>query len=84
MKRKWFRDDDGTYYRTVPLITAELGRCAWRPWRLRALRAEWDEAWREGLIRKPRLGRGDVLVPPLPMRVAYPHMPGLWVLDGES
>jgi len=84
MKHSWFQDDDGTYYRNVPLIMAEMERCRRRPWRWRlfsALEAEWHQAWRAGLIRKSRLGRGDMLIQPAQFRDAYPDKPALWALD---
>jgi hypothetical protein len=86
MKRHWFQDRDGMFYRNLPLIMAEQARCRPCPWlwrHLRELDAEWDRAWKAGVIRKPALGRGDVLAHPAPMREAYPDRPGLWVLDEE-
>jgi hypothetical protein len=84
MKRAWFAGTDGTYYRNCPLIMAEQQRCLRRPWRYRLfwqLDAEWHEVFRQGVKRKDRLGRGDVLVQPRPFREAYPDKPGLWQLD---
>ena len=87
MKRAWFRGGDGTYYRNIPLILAEQKRCARWPWRFRRFReldAEFGEAWRKGLIRKPRLGKGDIEVRRSSFREAYPDRPELWKLDEES
>ena len=86
MKRAWFQDKDGTYYRNCPLIMAELERISARAWpwlmpRCRALAAEWEQAFSAGVIRKPALGRRDVLREPGSFREAYPRHPGLWVLD---
>jgi hypothetical protein len=87
MKRAWFQDNNGTFYRNCPLILAEQERCTRLPWRYRRfwkLNAEWREAFRKGVLRKDRLGRGDVLVQPVPFRKAYPDKPGLWVLDNTE
>jgi hypothetical protein len=84
MKRTWFQDDDGTYYRNIPLILGEIRRAIWCPWRwhrLPGLWREWDEAWGEGLIGKPHLGRGDRLGMPVAMREACPDEPELRLLD---
>jgi hypothetical protein len=84
VKRQWFRDeDDGGFYRNCPLIRDDMDR-ALRRGRLllhRRLAAEWQQAWTEGVISKPSLGRGDVAVEPAPFREAYPDRPGLWRLD---
>lgn len=88
MKRRWFQDKDGTFYRNCPLILGEQKECIGPPFRgrrFRQLQAEWEVAWRDGVIRKAKLGRGDKLVPgPAPFREAYPDNPGLWVLDEED
>lgn len=83
MKRSWFRDDDGTYYRNCPLIMKERQQAirSLRLRRARILEAEWREAWRKGLIRKDKLGRGDIEVQRRSFREAYPDRPELWVLD---
>ena len=82
--RCWFQDKDGTYFRNIPLIMAEQKAVMYKPWLagyFRQLTAEWNQAWREGLIRKDSLSPGDVVVEPAPFRVVYPDKPGLWVLD---
>ena len=83
MKRRWFRDKDGTYYRNVPLISAErftlINRCL--PWRQLILGREWRRAWSEGVIRTRRIGWRDEVTAPRPFREAYPDHPGLWTLD---
>ena len=84
MKRAWFRDSNGTYYRNCPLILAEQERCIRWPWRYRLfwqLDAEFRETFRKGVLRKDRLGRGDRLVQQVPFREAYPDKPELWFLD---
>lgn len=86
MKRRWFRAEDGTYCRNCPLILAEIKKAEVSLWfgrrrRLDALQTERDQAWREGVIRKATLDRGDVVIEPLPMRIAYPQHPILWTLD---
>lgn len=86
MKRHWFRDEDGGYYRNCPLIQNEMDR-AFRRGRLllwRKLQAEWWQCWYEGITEKSTLGRGDVAVTPAPFRDAYPDNPGLWRLDGPE
>jgi len=86
--RRWFRDEKrGDYYRNLPLIMAEQREVdAWpntmHKFRvLDSLHAEWDTAWREGLLRKDELGPDDLLVTPAPFREVYPDNPGLWFLD---
>lgn len=84
MKRAWFADTNGTYYRNCPLIMAEMKRCTrmpWRYWLFWRLNAEWNDVFRQGVKRKSRLGRGDVVVQPRPFREVYPQYPGLWQLD---
>lgn len=85
MRRAWFQDDEGTYYRNVPLVMAEQDQTlnVVLPWRRRALEAEYRKAWKDGVIRAHRIGRRDRVATPKPFREAYPDMPGLWVLDGE-
>lgn len=85
MKRRWFRDDDGTYYRNINLILSEIQASPhWLIWnwpRLWRLHREFDETFRVGLQRKDRLGWRDVEAQPVPFRVAYPNHPILWKLD---
>lgn len=81
MRRIWFQDADGTYYRNGPLILAEMREAIGHERRFRKLEAEMAVVRRDGLIRKPALGRGDQLGQPLSMREAYPDKPGLWILD---
>lgn len=83
LPRRWFRDKDGTFYRNCPLVLKESREAidAGR-WEVATrLHAEFDEVFREGLIRKPALEPGDVEVRPVPFREAYPDKPELWVLD---
>lgn len=92
--RAWFRDDDGTYFRNCPLILAEQKRELDRtppPWGWRhhfaildALKAEWQHAWSEGVLRKDELEPGDVVVPMASFRDAYPDKPELWILDRRA
>ena len=87
MKRSWFQDKDGTYFRNLPLIMAEQKAIIGRLWsgrRYRQLEAEWQQAWREGVLRKDHLDRGDKLVQMGRFRDVYPDKPGLWVLDDDS
>lgn len=88
--RLWFQALDGSFYRNCPLIAAERDQVmAWpltAPGRLGALDAlfaEWSQTFRQGLQRKGALGPGDVLAEPAPFREAYPHYPGLRVLDKD-
>jgi hypothetical protein len=85
--RRWFADDDGTFYRNCPLIDAERDEVmAWpllTPGKFGALEAEWRETFKAGVQRKAALDPGDVVVTPAPFREAYPHHPGLWVLDDD-
>jgi hypothetical protein len=89
--RCWFRDGDGTYYRNCPLIAAERREVtAWpltTPGKfavLGRLDAEWHERFAGGVQRKPRLDPGDTVTEATSFREAYPHNPGLWVLDGDE
>lgn len=88
MKRQWFQDTDGTYYRNCPLIRAEIDRARTCPWlwhHIRGLEAEWWEVFREGVTRKDKLGHGDRDAgQPSPFREAYPNNPGLWMLDDPT
>lgn len=86
MRRAWFQDTDGTYRRNCPLIMAEQDQVlnTLLPWRRRALEAEWQQAWRDGVIRTNKIGRRDRIATPAPFREAYPDKPGLWILDEES
>lgn len=83
MKRRWFQDDDGTFYRNIPLIRGDQDRLINRllPWRFWTLAAEWRHAWMDGVIETSRIGRRDVIAVPRPFREAYPNHPGLWRLD---
>lgn len=85
--RRWFRSEDGTYYRNCPLIEAERGEVmAWpltTPGKftvLARLEAEWRETFAAGVQRKPRLDPGDVVAQAATFREAYPRNPGLWAL----
>lgn len=86
MRRRWFRAEDGTYYRNIPLINADLAspinRCL--PWRLRALDAEWSRAFSKGSIRASKVRWWDKIETSAPFREAYPDRPGLWVLDQDE
>lgn len=84
IRRSWFRDDDGTYYRNCNLIMAERRTAVANPllwWRLPSLEREWRTAWRKGVLRKAKLGWFDRVVQPTPFREAYPDHPILWKLD---
>ena len=84
MKRQWFADDDGGYYRNCPLILDEYRaamRQWWRPWTAARLLDEWYQVITEGVTCKTELGWGDVAVRPGSSREAYPDRPGLWRLD---
>lgn len=81
--RRWFRDDDGTYFRNCPLIHGEANQAA-KLGRFRLahkLHEEWEVAWREGVIRKAELDRGDVEVEMLSFREAFPDDPAMWIFD---
>jgi hypothetical protein len=82
MRRNWFKDEQG-YYRNCPLIMRERQQALqrFRLFRARKLAAEWDMAFRAGLIRSPSIGRRDRVVQPRPFREAYPETPQLWWLD---
>lgn len=91
LPRRWFQDEDGTYFRNCPLIAAERGQVmSWplsargRSGALSALAAEWREALNGDVIRKEELGPGDVVVAPASFRGACPRRPGLWALDDPS
>jgi len=86
--RRWFRDEKrGDYYRNLPLIMDEQREVmTWRNTMhkfavLDSLHAEWNQVWREGLMRKDELGPDDMLATPAPFREMYPDRPGLWCLD---
>lgn len=82
MKRHWFQDRDGTYYRNCPMILDDMKATPWFFFRQRRrLELEWRNVWLHGGIRKSQLGRGDVVVRPASMRDAYPDRPGFWTLD---
>lgn len=68
MRRTWFCDDDGTYRRNCPMILAEMDRVSslLMPWRMTALFREFDQAYRDGVIRTNRIGRRDRVVQPGP------------------
>lgn len=80
VRRAWFQDEDGTYFRNCPLIMRERTRAV-SPRHRRALSEEWWQAFREGLIRADTIGRNDVIVKMRSFREAYPDHPGLWRLD---
>lgn len=83
----WLRDDDGTFFRNANCVEADIRslrrrRFVWRRReKLRDLESEWHRLWAARPTRKSTLGRGDIAYAPLPLRVAYPNYPGLWVLD---
>jgi hypothetical protein len=83
VRRSWFQDDDGTYYRNCPLIERDRARRinVLLPWRARILAAEWRSTFAEGVTRTDRIGRFDRIATPVPFRDAYPDHPGLWTLD---
>ena len=81
--RRWFRDSDGTYYRNLPMIRAELdaAAAAGDTRSVARLETEWDETFRTEITRKDALGPGDIEAFPASFRDAYPHHPALWALD---
>jgi hypothetical protein len=85
--RRWFRAEDGTYYRNSGCVEAdirELERTRFvlrRRKKLRALNDEWKRLFWHEIARKPALEPGDIEVKAVPMRLAYPNHPGLWTLD---
>lgn len=85
-RRQWFAAADGTFYRNCPLIMDERKLAARWGRRLLAHRLgeEWNLVFQQGLTRKEKLGRGDVVVPQAAFRDAYPDRPGLWILDDEA
>ena len=90
MKRKWFRDDDGTYFRNIRLIMDEKHALLARPFamgwqrKVDALSREFDEAWTHGVVRADKIGRRDIVVTMAPFRDVYPDRPGFWLLDELS
>lgn len=95
MKRSWFRDTDGTFYRNCPLIEADLKSVSKKMTGLlffrrslerdyTTLEREWEHAFSVGVYRKDVLGKDDIEAIPLPMRLAYPNNPGLWALDARA
>lgn len=85
MRRAWFQDPDGTYRRNCPLIMDEQDQLLnmLLPWRYFALKREWQQAWRDGIIRADTIGSRDRIATPMPFREAYPDKPELWTLDEE-
>lgn len=85
VKRSWFRDDDGTFFRNANLVHADMKRMRRRTpsdfRRLNEMHDEWDRIFWAGVERKDQLGPDDVEVEPVPMREAYPQYPILWTLD---
>lgn len=84
MRRQWFRNDDGTFYRNSILVDREIRALSLAPWnrkRRQRLQAEWDRIFWHGVDHKDKLDRGDVEVKARPFREAYPNHPGLWRLD---
>lgn len=83
MRRTWFKDDDGTYYRNCPLVKRDMGR----PmnlilfWRQFSLHNEWDEVYAAGVRRADKIRPWDRVTTPRPFRESYPDHPGLWILD---
>lgn len=84
MRRRWFRDRDGTYYRNVPMVLNELDT-TWpvRLWKRAMLLSELDHIYREGHTRRRTLGWWQVEVQPMTMREAYPDRPIFWTLDED-
>jgi hypothetical protein len=84
--RQWFAAADGTFYRNCSLIMDERKAAIRRGrWRLaRKLGEEWAVVFGQGLNRKARLDRGDMVVQQAAFRDAYPDQPGLWVLDEDQ
>lgn len=80
VRRAWFQDEDGTYFRNCPLIDREIARSI-SPRRRRALREEWWQTFREGVTRADAIGPHDRIAEAIPFREAYPDHPGLWRLD---
>jgi len=85
MKRQWFRDKDGTFYRNANLVHGEANRLARRGCFLAAARRhkEWERIFRKGVDRKDRLGWRDVEVKPRSFREAYPQYPIFWQFDDD-
>jgi hypothetical protein len=83
MRRSWFQDDDGTYFRNCPLIEGDRKKPInlLLPWRARILTTEWRRTFAEGVMRADRIGRFDRVATMVPFREAYPDHPGLWTLD---
>jgi hypothetical protein len=81
MKKYWFQDEDGSYYRNGPLILQEMHKAICRPFKFASLEREMQQVRRDGLLRKDKLDRGDVVVVMKSFRESYPDKPGLWVLD---
>jgi hypothetical protein len=83
MRRQWFKDKDGTFYRNCNLNLDERERAlrSGRLFLVHRLEKEWSQLWQKGLISKEKLGWRDVEVQPRPFREAYPDQPVLWALD---
>lgn len=86
MRRTWFQDDNGTYYRNCPLIEHDQRTLinVWLPWRARALEGEWRQAYLVGPIRADRVDSWDRVAVPASFRDAYPHEPSMWIFDDPN
>lgn len=83
---KWFRDEDGTYFRNIILIDNERKRALTRPWlwwRIRSLEREWWSVFRQGVRWRTTLRWFDRVVEPQLFREAYPQHPMFWTLDED-
>lgn len=81
--RRWFRDEDGTYFRNCPLIHEEANQAA-KAYRFRLasrLHQEWLSVWEKGVTRKSKLSRGDIEVKMMSFREAFPDEPDMWIFD---
>lgn len=83
MKRRWFQNERGAYYRNCPLVMREREMRINQilPWRARKLRKEWEYIFKHGVRRATRIGWRDEVVKPTSFQDAYPDKPGLWILD---
>lgn len=89
MKLQWFQDEDGTYFRNVPINLADrrrelaANRWLWRTTHrnLLFLEGEAREIRRHGIRRTATLPKGDTVVRMKPFRESHPDCPVLWTLD---
>lgn len=87
LKKQWFQDSDGTFYRNGLLIMSEMDVLLARSWYGRSTQREFSrlqdelaQAW-ENTLCKDTLGPNDVVIKAISFREAYPRHPELWAID---